>query len=235
VDGRGPRRAGSYGLGENIVQGAVDPDEFYVHKPTYASGHRAVLRRLLGGKAMKLVFAQGGIGHTTRNIPTPQADREQYCLTDAEILQLAGQAITIENHYGRSMDTEWAKDGTDGQLYLVQAWPETVASRRAAAVLESYLLDGRGEVLAEGRAVGEKIAAGRPHRQEPVGTGRVLARWGTGGRRHGAGNATTAIPAGQPVTVSCAEGETGRVSAANCPSASSAPRSPACRARRPGS
>ena len=241
---------GSYGLGENIVQGAVDPDEFYVHKPTYASGHRAVLRRLLGDKAMKLVFAEGGIGHTTRNIPTPKADREQYCLTDAEILQLAGHAITIENHYGRPMDIEWAKDGTDGLLYLVQARPETVASQRAAATLERYVLDGTGEILAEGRSVGDKVAAGRAHiiknlselagfspgevlvadtttpDWEPVMKTAAAIVTNRGGRTcHaaivarelgipaivGTGDASTAIPAGQPVTVSCAEGETGRV------------------------
>ena len=240
----------SYGLGENIVQGAVDPDEFYVHKPTYASGHRAVLRRLLGDKAVKMVFAEGGTRHTTRNIPTPKADREQYCFTDSEILQLAGHAITIENHYGRPMDIEWAKDGTDGQLYLVQARPETVASRRAAATLESYTLDGTGEVLAEGRAVGEKIAAGRARiisnlaelarfspgevlvadtttpDWEPVMKTAAAIVTNRGGRTchaaivarelgipaiAGTGDATTVIPAGQPVTVSCAEGDTGRV------------------------
>jgi len=241
---------GSYGLGENIVQGAVDPDEFYVHKPTYASGHRAVLRRLLGDKAVKMVFAEGGTRHTTRNIPTPKADREQYCLADSEILQLAGHAITIENHYGRPMDIEWAKDGTDGQLYLVQARPETVASQRAAATLESYLLDGTGEVIAQGRAVGEKIAAGRAHiinnlpelagfcpgavlvadtttpDWEPVMKTAAAIVTNRGGRTcHaaivarelgipaivGTGDATTAIPAGQPITVSCAEGDTGRI------------------------
>jgi pyruvate,water dikinase len=241
---------GSWGLGENIVQGAVDPDEFYVHKPTYASGHRAVLRRLLGDKAVKMIFAEGGTRHTTRNIPTPQADRERYCLTDAEILELAGQAITIESHYGRPMDIEWAKDGTDGQLYLVQARPETVASQRAETALESYVLDGRGEVVAEGRSVGEKIAAGRTHiiahltqlaefspgevlvadtttpDWEPVMKNAAAIVTNRGGRTcHaaivarelgipaivGAGDATTAIPAGQTVTVSCAEGDTGRV------------------------
>ncbi|HUY47789.1 MAG TPA: phosphoenolpyruvate synthase [Streptosporangiaceae bacterium] len=241
---------GSYGLGENIVQGAVDPDEFYVHKPTFASGHRAVLRRLLGGKAIKMVFAEGGTRHTTRNIPAPDADRERYCLTDAEILELAGHAITIENHYGRPMDIEWAKDGTDGQLYLVQARPETVASQRNATILENYVLDSRGEVIAEGRSVGEKIATGAAHiiahltelagfspgevlvadtttpDWEPVMKTAAAIVTNRGGRTcHaaiiarelgipaivGAGNATTAIPAGQPVTVSCAEGDTGRV------------------------
>jgi pyruvate,water dikinase len=241
---------GSYGLGENIVQGAVDPDEFYVHKPAYAAGHRAVLRRLLGDKAIKMIFAEGGTRHTTRNIPVPDADRERYCLTDAEVLQLAGHAITIENHYRRPMDIEWAKDGTDGQLYLVQARPETVASRREAAVLESYLLDEPGEVIAEGRSVGEKIAAG-PARiiahltqlaefspgevlvadtttpdWEPVMKTAAAIVTNRGGRTcHaaivarelgipaivGTGNATTAIPAGTAVTVSCAEGDAGRV------------------------
>ncbi len=154
---------GSYGLGENIVQGAVEPDEFYVHKPTFAEGHRAVLRRLLGDKAVKMVYVEGGTRHTTRNIPTPKADRERFCLSDDDVLELADYALKIERHYGRPMDIEWAKDGLDGNLYLVQARPETVASQQAVTTLESYVLDGKGEVIAEGRSVGEKIAAGTAH------------------------------------------------------------------------
>ena len=152
---------GAYGLGENVVQGAVDPDEFYVHKPTFLAGHRAVVRRSLGDKAVKMVYVEGETRRTTRNIPTPRADRERYCLGDAEVLKLTDYALKIEAHYGRPMDIEWAKDGTDGKLYIVQARPETVASQRRPTMLESYALDGSGEVLVSGRSVGEKIAAGR--------------------------------------------------------------------------
>jgi len=160
---------GSYGLGENIVQGAVDPDEFYVHKPTYEAGSRAVVRRRLGDKAVKMVFAHGRHGETTRNVPTPRVDRERFCLTDDEVLVLAGYAIAVERHYSEKngrptpMDMEWAKDGLDGKLYLVQARPETVASQRSGTILEEYHLTGTGEVLVTGRAVGTKIAAGRAH------------------------------------------------------------------------
>ncbi len=151
---------GAYGLGENVVQGAVDPDEFYVHKPSLAAGHRAVLRRLLGDKAVKMVLVEGRTTHTTRNIPTPKSDRDRFCLSDADVLELADFAVTIENHYGRPMDIEWAKDGLDGKLYIVQARPETVASQRQADVLETYVLDGAGEVVTKGRSVGGGIAAG---------------------------------------------------------------------------
>jgi pyruvate,water dikinase len=154
---------GAYGLGENVVQGAVDPDEFYVHKPTFAAGHRAVLRRMLGDKAVKMIFVEGSAKETTRNIPAPKADREHFCLTDADVLELADYAIKIERHYGRPMDMEWAKDGVDGLLYIVQARPETVASQRAVTTVESYELKGSGEVLVEGRSVGEKIASGTAH------------------------------------------------------------------------
>jgi len=159
---------GSYGLGENVVQGAVDPDEFLVHKPTFKAGHRAVLRRLLGDKAVKMVFVEGESKHTTRNVPTPKADRHQFCLNDVDVLELAGHACTIENHYGRPMDMEWAKDGIDGLLYLVQARPETSISQRSATVIERYVIGGAGEVLVEGRAVGERIAAGSVRRIDNV-------------------------------------------------------------------
>ncbi len=152
---------GSYGLGENVVQGAVDPDEFYVHKPTFEAGHRVVLRRLLGDKAVKMVFVEGESARTTRNVPTPKADRARYCIDDEDVLALAGCAIEIERHYGRPMDMEWAKDGQDGRIYVVQARPETVASQREPTMLESHVLDAAGRVLVEGRAVGEKIAAGK--------------------------------------------------------------------------
>ncbi|MDR3661050.1 MAG: phosphoenolpyruvate synthase [Mycobacterium sp.] len=241
---------GAYGLGENVVQGAVDPDEFYVHKPTYLAGHRAVLRRLLGDKAVKMIFVEGETKYTTRNIPTPKADRARFCLTDEDVLELAGYACTIEQHYGRPMDIEWAMDGLDGQLYIVQARPETVASQRSATALETYVLEGRGEILAEGRSVGERIASGAVKRIENLThlsefkPGEVLVADTTtpdwepvmktaaaivttrGGRTcHasiiarelgipavvGTGDATTCVPDGAVVTVSCAEGDSGRV------------------------
>jgi len=155
---------GVYGLGENIVQGTVDPDEFYVHKPTFRAGHRTVLSRSLGGKQLRMIYADRGGG--TKNVPIPQAERERFCITDAEVLKLAGDAITIEGHYSKlaghpmPMDIEWAKDGDDGQLYIIQARPETVVSQRAPTGFETYALAASGTVLVEGRAVGEKIAAG---------------------------------------------------------------------------
>ena len=241
---------GAYGLGENVVQGAVDPDEFYVHKPTYLAGHRAVLRRLLGDKAVKMILVEGETKNTTRNIPTPKADRARFCLTDEDVLELAGYACAIEQHYGRPMDMEWAKDGIDGKLYIVQARPETVASQHSVTALETYVLEGRGEILAEGRSVGERIAAGAVKRIENLThlaefkPGQVLVADTTtpdwepvmktaaaivtnrGGRTcHasiiarelgipavvGTGDATTSVPDGAVVTVSCAEGDSGRV------------------------
>lgn len=247
---------GAYGLGENVVQGAVDPDEFYVHKPTFVAGHRAVLRRMLGDKAVKMVFVEGSAKQTTRNIPAPKADREHFCLTDDDVLELADYAIKIESHYGRPMDMEWAKDGIDGRLYIVQARPETVASQRTVTTVESYVLKGSGEVLVEGRSVGEKIASGTAHMIENLAhltdfrPGEVLVADTTtpdwepvmktaaaiitnrGGRTcHaaiiarelgvpavvGSGNATVSVANGQTVTVSCAEGDTGRVYAGAVP------------------
>ena len=241
---------GAYGLGENVVQGAVDPDEFYVHKPTYLAGHRAVLRRLLGDKAVKMILVEGETKNTTRNIPTPKADRARFCLTDEDVLELAGYACAIEQHYGRPMDMEWAKDGIDGKLYIVQARPETVASQHSVTALETYVLEGRGEILAEGRSVGERIASGAVKRIENLThlaefkPGQVLVADTTtpdwepvmktaaaivtnrGGRTcHasiiarelgipavvGTGDATTSVPDGAVVTVSCAEGDSGRV------------------------
>ncbi|BDN83205.1 phosphoenolpyruvate synthase [Mycobacterium pseudoshottsii] len=244
---------GAYGLGENVVQGAVDPDEFYVHKPTYQAGHRAVLRRLIGDKAVKMVFVEGGTKQTTRNIPTPKADRAHFCITDEDVLELAGYALAIEQHYGRPMDIEWAKDGLDGKLYIVQARPETAASQRSMTTVETYVLEGSGEqreILTEGRSVGEKVASGVVKRIDDLERlsdfkpGQVLVADTTtpdwepvmkiaaaivtnrGGRTcHaaiitrelgipavvGAGDATTNVPDGQLVTVSCVEGDTGRV------------------------
>src|SRR5579871_3125350 len=156
---------GAYGLGENIVQGIVDPDEFYVHKPTFNEGFRAVLSRRLGAKDKRMVYAQGS--KTTRNVATAAADRRRFCISDDDVLELAHSAIVVENHYSKKagqptpMDVEWAKDGEDGTLYIIQARPETVASRRRPEALESYRLKATGEAIATGRAVGEKIAAGK--------------------------------------------------------------------------
>lgn len=152
---------GAYGLGENVVQGAVDPDEFYVHKPTLRAGYRAVLRRNLGDKAVKMIYLEGGSRQTTRNIPTPKAERARYCISDSDVIQLAEYALKIEDHYQRPMDMEWAKDGLTGELFIVQARPETVASQRQVTSLESYVLAATGESLVQGRAVGEKIASGK--------------------------------------------------------------------------
>ncbi len=157
---------GSYGLGENVVQGKVDPDEFHVHKPTFRAGHRAVLRRELGRKQLTMVLADGHTGATTRDIPTPPERQARFCLTDAEVLSLAEAAIRIEDHYSAGvghaepMDIEWAKDAVDGKLYIVQARPETVASRRRGGMLETYSLRAEAKPLVTGRAVGEKIANG---------------------------------------------------------------------------
>ncbi len=159
----------SYGLGENIVQGAVGPDEFYVFKPTLAQNYRKVLTRTLGPKEMKMVYSEGGSRQTTRNVPTPQPDRERFCITDDEVLVLSEYAVKTEQYYSKidghpvPLDMEWAKDGVDGQLYLVQSRPETVASQKRGNILEEYILKGKGEVIATGRSVGQKIATGKSH------------------------------------------------------------------------
>ena len=247
---------GSWGLGENVVQGKVDPDEFYVHKPTFRQGYRALLSRSLGRKQMRLVYARGHGEASTRNFATRKTDRERYCLADGEVLELAGYAIRIEDHYSRlagqptPMDIEWAQDGEEGRLYIVQARPETVASRRAADAFETYTLKSGGPVLVTGRAVGEKIASGRirlvtdAHNLACFLPGEVLVSEATspdwepvmktaaaivtsrGGRTcHaaivarelgvpavvGAEGATERLATGSVVTVSCADGEVGRV------------------------
>ncbi len=247
---------GAYGLGENVVQGAVDPDEFYVFKPAFEAGHRAVLRRVLGGKSVKMVYVEGGTRLSTRNIPAPVADRERFCISDEDVLTLADYAIKVERHYSakagkpRPMDMEWAKDGVDGLLYLVQARPETVASQRNVNVLETYTIKSGGDVLSTGRAVGEKVVTGaarvianvahlgefRPGEVlvadtttpdwEPVLKTAAAVVSNRGGRTcHaaivarelgipavvGADNATTALVTGQEVTVSCCEGDIGKV------------------------
>ena len=245
---------GAYGLGESIVQGAVDPDEFYVHKPTYRLGYRAVLSRSLGRKQQRMVYAREHSG--TRTVPVARAARARFCIDDQEVLALAGQAIQIEEHYSKAaghavpMDIEWAKDADDGRLYIIQARPETVASQRPPTALATYVLKEQGTELVSGRAVGEKIAAGVTRviasadqlaRFQP---GEILVAETTspdwepvmkiagaivterGGRTcHaaivarelgvpaivGAAGAVARLRTGLPVTVSCAEGEIGRV------------------------
>jgi len=157
---------GSYGLGENVVQGKVDPDEFYVHKPTFRQGHRTVLQRKLGRKQLTMVLAPGRFGATTADQPTPPEQRARFCLKDADVLTLADYAIRIEDHYSavaghpEPTDIEWAKDAIDGRLYIVQARPETVASRKQPGMLETYTLRAGATPLVTGKAVGEKIACG---------------------------------------------------------------------------
>jgi pyruvate, water dikinase len=174
---------GCYGLGETIVQGQVDPDEFYVHKPTLKQGFRRVLRRRLGGKQVRMVYGKGGGSHATLTRAVPSAEREKFCISDAEVLSLAEMAVRIEEHYSKSagtampMDIEWAKDGSDGRIYIIQARPETVASQRSPDVFETYNLRGSGPVLVAGRAVGEKIASGRTRR---IATARDLAAFKPG-------------------------------------------------------
>jgi pyruvate,water dikinase len=248
---------GVYGLGENIVQGTVDPDEFYVHKPTLKQGYRAVLSRSLGDKQMRMVYASAaGIGATTRNLTTTKAERGRFCISDTEVLKLADHAIAIEDHYSANagrpmpMDIEWAKDGVDGQLYIVQARPETVASQKSPEAFEIFELKQAGRVLATGHAVGERIACGpiriirsardlskfRPGEVlvaaatspdwEPVMKTAAAIVTDRGGRTcHaaivarelgvpavvGAEGATRRLSRGARVTVSCAEGEIGRI------------------------
>ena len=237
----------SYGLGEMVVQGAVNPDEFYVHKPTLAAGRPAILRRTVGDKAIRMVYAEEGATSPVRTEPVPEADRPLFSISDDEVQELAKQAMQIEQHYGRPMDIEWAKDGTDGKLYVVQARPETVQSR-SGNVMERYVLREKGPVLTSGRSIGSRIGAGVArivestadmHKVQP---GDVLITdmtdpdWepvmkraaaivtNRGGRTcHaaiiarelgvpavvGCNNATEVVKDGQPVTVSCAEGDTG--------------------------
>ncbi|HEY9189979.1 MAG TPA: phosphoenolpyruvate synthase [Sulfurovum sp.] len=161
----------AYGLGENIVQGTIEPDSFYVHKPTFKKGYRAVLKRRLGDKTLKMVFddavGKGIIApEYTKNIETSREERNRFSISDEEVLTLAGYAMKIEDHYSeeagyvKPMDIEWAKDGLDGQLYIVQARPETVESRKTGTMIEVYRLKDRSKVLVEGQAVGMKIGSG---------------------------------------------------------------------------
>ncbi len=153
----------SYGLGETVVQGAVNPDEFYVHKPTLAQGKPSVIRRNLGSKLIKMVFAdEKRAGRSTETVDVPEADRHRFSLSNADVLELARYATIIERHYGRPMDIEWGKDGDDGKLYILQARPETVKSQNAehGLVIEKYRIRQHGKVLTSGRAIGQKISAG---------------------------------------------------------------------------
>ncbi len=244
----------SYGLGETVVQGAVNPDEFYVHKPTLKAGKRAVIRRNLGSKLIQMVFSTAeekkASGKLVKTIDVPTELRNRYSLTDADVEQLAHYALVIEQHYGRPMDIEWGKDGTDGQLYILQARPETVKSQAKGQAELRYKLKGHSTVLAEGRAIGQKIGTG-PVRlvhniseMDKVQPGDVLVtdmtdpNWepvmkrasaivtNRGGRTcHaaiiarelgipavvGCGHATEQLKDGTLVTVSCAEGDTGRI------------------------
>src|SRR5512133_3094554 len=151
----------SYGLGEAVVQGAVNPDEFYVYKQALRAGRPAILKRGIGSKATKMVYtADREVGRTTEFVDVSEQEQRLLSLTDAEVEELARQALTIESHYGRPMDIEWGKDGVDGQLYILQARPETVQSRRSGTAMQRYRLESRGTVLVEGRAIGQKIGAG---------------------------------------------------------------------------
>ncbi len=151
----------SWGLGEMVVQGAVNPDEFYVHKPMLEAGRPAILRRALGSKLQKMVFGEGAAaGRSVRIVDMAQAERDRFSLSDADVLELARHACAIEKHYGRPMDIEWGKDGADGRIYVLQARPETVRSRKRPEAEERYQLKGRARVLASGRAIGSRIGSG---------------------------------------------------------------------------
>ena len=153
--------AAAYGLGETVVQGAVNPDEFYVHKPTLEADRPAILRRTRGSKLIKMVYADSSKpGRSVETVDVDPTERREFCVTDAEVEALARQALTIEKHYGRPMDIEWARDGDDGQLYIVQARPETVQSQQDGRQMERFVLKEKSDVLAQGRAIGQKIGRG---------------------------------------------------------------------------
>lgn len=152
----------SYGLGEMVVQGAVNPDEFYLSKPLLNAGRHSVLRRNLGSKHQKMIYGEeGSAGKSVVVVDVEKQDRQQFALNDHELQELAKQALIIEQHYGAPMDIEWAKDGDDGQIYIVQARPETVKSRQNVGTMERYLLKQRGTVLCEGRSIGQRIGSGK--------------------------------------------------------------------------
>ncbi len=252
----------AYGLGENVVQGSVNPDEYIVFKPTLNQGYRPILDKRLGSKEIKMIYEVGG-SKLTKNVPTSHSERSQFAIDDGEILQLAQWACQIEDHYSQvrgvytPMDIEWAKDGVTGELYIVQARPETVQSQKADNVLQTYKLDAAGDnILTTGRAVGEKIGAGiarvildvsdidKFQPGEVLVTNKTDPDWepimkqasaivtNQGGRTcHaaiiaremgipaivGCGSATHHVTTGQDVTVSCAEGEEGKVYGGSIP------------------
>jgi pyruvate,water dikinase len=242
----------SYGLGETVVQGAVNPDEFYVHKPMLEQGKLPIIRRNIGSKLIKMEFTEEAkAGRSVKTVDVPIELRNRYSLNDKEIVELAKYAVTIEKHYGRPMDIEWGKDGRDGKLYILQARPETVKSQQKSTdAQQRFKLKGNGSVLASGRAIGQKIGAGPvrvirdPSEMERVQPGDVLVadmtdpNWepvmkrasaivtNRGGRTcHaaiiarelgvpavvGCGNATDMLKDGTLVTVSCAEGDEGKI------------------------
>lgn len=242
----------SYGLGETVVQGAVNPDEFYVFKPTLASGHYPIISRRIGSKLLKMEFdTDRTTGHAVRTVDVPVSERNRYSLTDDEVIELARYAVIIEKHYQRPMDIEWGRDGIDGKIYILQARPETVKSQQGHHdVQERYRLKATGEVLITGRAIGQKIGSGKVRvvgdisQMDQVRRGDILVtdmtdpNWepvmklasaivtNRGGRTcHaaiiarelgipavvGCANATDVLSDGREVTVSCAEGDEGRI------------------------
>ena len=171
----------SWGLGETVVQGAVNPDEFYVHKPTLAAGRPAVLRRNLGSKLIKMVYGkEASAGKSVQTVDVPLKERGRFCIDDKQVMNLARQAVIIEEHYQRPMDIEWALDGDDGELYIVQARPETVVSQQEGGTLERFQLKEKGRNLITGRAIGQRIGQGTvrvvfsPEDMEKVQSGDVL-------------------------------------------------------------
>ena len=241
----------AYGLGESVVQGNVNPDEFYVYKRALDAGLPAVIRRRLGDKAEKMIFTdQTEVGKSVRTVQVESADRRKFCVSDADIAELAKCARLIEKHYGRHMDIEWGKDESDGRIYILQARPETVRSAKPAATLTRYRASEHGELLAEGRAIGRKIGVGRariissPAEMHSLKDGEILAAdmtdpdWEPVMKRAGAivtrrggrtchaaiiarelgvpavvgcGDSLDAVPDGEMISVSCAEGDTGKI------------------------
>ncbi len=239
----------SYGLGETVVQGSVNPDEFYVHKPTLNAGRPAVVRRNLGSKLIKMIYSnETTAGRSVDTVEVDRVEQRAFSISDADVEELARQALIIEQHYGRPMDIEWAKDGDDKKLYIVQARPETVASQADTTTKISYQLNESGKILAEGRSIGQRIASGKVRKVlsidemdivqdgdilvtdmtdpdwEPVMKRAAAIVTNRGGRTcHaaiiarelgvaaivGCGDATEKLEDGAPVTVSCAEGDTG--------------------------
>jgi pyruvate, water dikinase len=243
----------SYGLGENIVQGAVNPDEFYVHKPTLKQGYKSIISRSIGEKSIKMIYSKNG-PKPVKNINVPENERRKFSITDEEVIQLAKWAVIIEEHYNKPMDMEWAKDGITGQLYIVQARPETVQSQKNANEIEEYILKEKGDLICEGASVGSKIGAGKANvilnvkdihsfkKGEILVTDMTDPDWepimkiasaivtDRGGRTcHaaiisrelgipcvvGTNNCTKKIKSGNDITVSCAEGEVGKVYSGN--------------------